>query len=91
MSLMLMKEPETMQARSVAELRIGTWFIDSDQQIYLVALDDRTNERRIICIGSYYHPFIVNIPTEVIDIERVLPTGTTFHITEIMQGVVDHV
>lgn len=86
MSLTLIKEPARQYGNTIQDLRLGTWFIDFQKQIYLVALDDQTHERRIVCLGNYYHPFIVNLPTTAIDIDRVLEAGSLLQITDAIGG-----
>ena len=87
MSLIIIKEPPAVETANLEELSVGTWFIDFEQQVYLIAVDDRSQEKRVICLGSFYHPFIPNVPNSYIDIDRVLPIGTIMQISHFNMGV----
>ena len=62
MSLTVVMEPSVIEVKNANELSIGTWFLDAQGQVYVIALDDRTNEKRVLCAGNFYRPFIVNVP-----------------------------
>lgn len=91
MSLTLIKEPKLSDVKNVNELDIGTWFIDRDGQIYAVVLDDRTNEKRVLCAGNFYNPFIVNVPLKTFTVQKILQSGTLLQITSALQDGGAHV
>ena len=72
MSLMVVKEPKVSKLKKVPELEVGTWFLDRDGQIYVLVLDDRTHEKRVLCVGNFYHPFIVNVPLNTFEVQKIL-------------------
>jgi len=82
MSLTLVKEPSGKEHKTVDELSLGTWFIDTAGQIYVIALDDRTDEKRVLCAGNFYKPFIVNVPLAEFEILKILEVGTVLEISE---------
>lgn len=81
MSLIVVNEPREQQFEHASDLGIGTWFVDKYGQIYLLALDDRTNERRVVCVGDFCKPFIPNITLAHIQVGHVLAAGTILQIT----------
>ena len=91
MSLILVKEPKITEVRKAQELEPGTWFIDRDGQIYVIVLDDRTHEKRVLCAGNFYKPFIVNVPLSTFDVRKVLQSGTLLQITTTVQEGSNHV
>ncbi len=81
MSLIIFKKPKIQTQNLANELTPGTWFTDKEDQIYLVVLDDRTNEKRVLCTGHFYSPFITNISPKDFEIHKILPTGTLLQIS----------
>ena len=85
MCLEIVEEPEVHQ--SVNQLQKGTWFKESEGQIYVIVHDDRCGENRIVCAGGYYDPFIIDVPMETIKVEKVLKRGTVLKITRsVLEG-----
>ncbi len=76
MSLIIVREPETVQAVTAGELEPGTWFLDHEGEIFGVVLDDRANERRVVSVGDYCRPFIAANPIHNFKVGRVLKPGT---------------
>lgn len=85
MSLTLVREPKISGLKKVQELGIGTWFLDKDGQIYVVVLDDRTNEKRVLSVGNFYRPFIVNVSLKTFEVQKILQSGTLLQITQAVQ------
>lgn len=85
MSLTVVKEPKNTDVKKVSELEVGTWFLDKDGQIYVLVLDDRTHEKRILCAGNFYRPFIVNVPLNTFEVQKTLQSGTLLQITQVVQ------
>ena len=81
MSLVLVSEPEKDLPREASELSHGTWFIDNYDQVYVVAHDDRSCEKRIVCTGDFCDPFIPNIAAKHIEVKQVLRPGSVLEIT----------
>ena len=82
MSVALIDEPRFGSNLKVHSLNSGSWFIDHFGQIFLVALGDRSNEKRVICVGDYCKPFIANVSLSHLEIDRVLMPGTTLKIVQ---------
>lgn len=81
MSLCVFSEPKNKPVNLAVDLQLGTWFLDHDNQVFVVVLDDRTNEKRILCSGNLYQPFIANISANEFSVKRVLPIGTLLQIS----------
>ena len=81
MSLILISEPQSLLPTEASQLSQGTWFIDKYGQIHVLVLDDRTTEKRVVCVGDYCPPFIPNIPPSFIEVDHILPLGTMLEIT----------
>ena len=90
MSLILVKEPKIAKVQKAQELEPGTWFINQDGQIYVIVLDDRTHEKRVLCAGNFYKPFIVNVPLNTFVVKKILQSGTLLQITATVQTGGDH-
>lgn len=71
---------EPTNHKSSDEFKIGTWFTDTEGQIFVLVRDDRNDEHRILCAGPYYHPFILNIPIGNFLDSRTLEKGTLLKI-----------
>lgn len=80
MSLTVVMEPSVVTAKNANELSPGTWFMDVEGQVYIIAIDDRTNEKRVLCAGNFYRPFIVNVPLKEFEVKKVLQIGTLLQI-----------
>jgi hypothetical protein len=81
MSVIVRHEPQIITTKRLDHYRPGTWFIDHYGQIFLLALDDRSDEVRLICAGDFCTPFIANVGVHEVDINRILLPGTTLQIT----------
>jgi hypothetical protein len=81
MSLILFQEVEHKRASCANELSLGTWFADEDNQVFVIVLDDRTHEKRILCIGHFYKPFIANVPPKSFSVKKILNPGTLLQIS----------
>lgn len=80
MSLVLVSEPQENLPIEAGELSQGTWFIDQYDQIYVIASDDESGEKRIICVGDFCEPFIPNVTAQHLNVKRILPTGSMLEI-----------
>lgn len=83
MSLILMSEPDSDKGSKANELELGTWFADQYGQVFTIALDDRTSERRVFCAGNFANPFIPNVAAHYISVGKILMPGTILQITSI--------
>lgn len=81
MRLICVKEPLEVRAEKAGELPPGTWFVDVQNQIHVVVLDDRTNEKRVVCAGHGVPSVIAPPSSREIPIGRVLQTGTLLQIS----------
>ena len=81
MSLILTREPYFAKGKKASDLDSGTWFTDQFGQIFLIALDDRFNERRLVSVGDFCQPFIPNIGLSNVDVDRILLPGSMMQIT----------
>jgi len=79
----MISEPKLQKAQKANELELGTWFTDQYGQVFAIALDDRTNERRVFCAGDFCNPFIPNVSSQHINVGRILMPGTTLQITSV--------
>lgn len=83
MSLTLFKVPKKSSIENANELQCGTWFLDKYGQVFVIVLDDRTSENRVICLGDYCKPFIPNISADNIEVKKLLRVGTLLKISQI--------
>lgn len=81
MSLIVFQETKKLLKPKVNDLPIGTWFVNGKDQIFVVVLDDRTHEKRIVCMSHLYTPFIANVPLHRYSLQRVLDVGTLLQIS----------
>jgi|GEM_PF-5799957 len=87
MSVEVFKESKPSICSKAHELDMGTWFVDRHEQVFVVVLDDRTNEKRVLCTGNQYKPFIANLSSNNFEVERVLKTGTLLQISNTISEV----
>lgn len=73
-------------ARVASDLKIGTWFRDNEKQVYVVANDDKSDQPVIICVGSYFKPFVVHMAASEIPVSDILSVGTGLHVTKDHEG-----
>ena len=81
MSLILVNEPTIQEVQTAAELELGTWFLDAEGDIFGMMLDDRTNERRLVCVGGFCRPFITANSVRNFKVKKILSIGTILQIT----------
>lgn len=80
MSVIILNEPKEIEVTRATNLLLGTWFLDSDDQIFVLALDDRTNEKRIVSLGHGCRPYITDSPIYSIKVKRTLLPGAVLQI-----------
>jgi hypothetical protein len=90
MCLTVVMEPTLIEASSASELSIGTWFLDAQGQVYVIALDDQTNEKRVLCVGNFNKPFMVNVSLKDIEVNKLLQIGTLLQISTTANYGDDH-
>ena len=81
MSLIIIQQPKTITGQKASDLPPGTWFYDEEERICAAILDDRSFERRIVCWGYDYVPFIAANPAGQFQVSKILPVGTIMQIT----------
>lgn len=81
MSLIVFQETKKMHKPKVNDLQVGTWFVNEKNQTFVIVLDDRTHEKRIVCMSHFYKPFIANVPLHRYSLQRVLDVGTLLQIS----------
>ena len=81
MSLSIKKEPEFVSAITATDLETGVWYADEDGQVYVLAMDDKNGERRVVCLGNYNQPFIMEGEMQDFEVNRILVKGTVFELT----------
>ncbi len=83
MSLVVLREPPINAAVKVAGgLEVGTWFLDSEENISVVLQDDRTLERRIVNFCRTSRPFIAQNPVHNFRVGKILTPGTIVQIVQ---------
>jgi hypothetical protein len=90
MSLTIAREPDEIQHRKATSLHPGTWFLENDGQVYVIVLDDRTHENRVLCLGNFYQPFITNLPLHTFQVSKILQVGTLLQISTTLQESPNH-
>lgn len=76
----------TESARVASDLDVGTWFRDVDGQVYVTVNNDSNDEFMVICVGSYFKPFVVQIPASQIVVSEILSIGTSLEISKDYEG-----
>ena len=85
MSLIIFKELSASKKKA-QDLEVGTWFTDFDSQVCVVAMDDRTFERRVVCTGNIHSPFISNVSTNKFELKQVIAPGTLLQVSTTLSG-----
>ncbi len=81
MSLIVFQETKKLRKPKVNDLPVGTWFVNEKNQTFVIVLDDRNHEKRIVCMSHLYQPFIANVPPHRYSLNRVLDVGTLLQIS----------
>lgn len=81
MSLTVFQESKNLRKPKAGDLPIGTWFANEKDQIFVIVLDDRTHEKRIVCLSQFFKPFIANVPPRKYSVNRVLDVGTLLQVS----------
>lgn len=85
MSLVIVEQPD-LSTRKAIDYKVGTWFIDFDDQVCVVVLDEKTCEKRVVYSGNLHQPFISIVSSDQFEMKRLLKPGTLLKVLDADRG-----